>query len=44
MTERWTDTGRLMDPTDTPKNNVALVHPYFDGSDVASLVEFCPVV
>ena len=29
---------------DTQKNNAALAHPYHKGSDVASLVEFHPVV
>ena len=40
MTEKWTDDER----TDTQKNSVALAHLTKRESDVASLVEFQPVV
>ena len=35
MTDRWMN---------AQKNNVALAHPYHEGSDEASLVELRPVV
>ena len=39
MKNRWTDVVQI-----DGKNNVALPHPYHEGSHVASLVKFHPVV
>ena len=33
--DRWMDAWKIM---------LLIYHPYYEGSDVASLVEFCPVV